>query len=84
MTCGGVSDFLEGSECIKQLLPPIRRCEIYHTLPNIPFYGATFSRGTPRLSSLISSIRQRVGVTVPPSGVMHAITCHFFRSQLQI
>jgi hypothetical protein len=46
MTCGGVGDFLEGSACIKELLPPIDRCAIYHTLPNIPFYGATFSSGT--------------------------------------
>jgi hypothetical protein len=67
MTCGGVTDFYVGSDCIKELLP-IDRCQIYHTLPNIPFYGATFSRGTPLLSSLISRIRQRVGVDVSPSG----------------
>jgi hypothetical protein len=67
MTCGGVTDFYVGSDCIKELLP-IDRCQIYHTLPNIPFYGATFSRGTPRLSSLIARIRERVGVVVSPSG----------------
>lgn len=67
MTCGSVSDFYTSSNCIKELLPPISTCQIYHMLPNIPFFGAAFSRGTPLLSSLISSIRQRAGVVVPPS-----------------
>lgn len=69
MTCGSVSDFYTSSNCIKELLPPISTCQIYHMLPNIPFFGAAFSRGTPLLSSLISSIRQRAGVVVPPSGI---------------
>jgi hypothetical protein len=69
MTCGSVSDFYMGSDCIKALLPSIQTCQIYHMLPNIPFFGAAFSRGTPLLSSLIASIRQRVGVAVPPSGI---------------
>jgi hypothetical protein len=68
MTCGSVSDFYQGSDCIRALLPPIRTCEIYHMLPNIPFFGAAFSRGTPLLSSLLDSIRRRVGCVVPPSG----------------
>ena len=68
MSCGSISDFYEGSDCIKQLLPSIKSCEIYHVLPNIPFYGATFSRGTPLFSAMIGSIRQRLGVAVKPSG----------------
>ena len=68
MTCGSVSDFYQGSDCIRALLPPIRTCELYHMLPNIPFFGAAFSRGTPLLSSLLDSIRRRVGCVVPPSG----------------
>ena len=79
MSCGSVSDFYEGSDCIKELLPPIERCQIYHVLPNIPFYGATFSRGTPMFSNLIYSIRRRLGVVVAPSGMTRAfgIGCHF-------
>lgn len=79
MSCGSVADFYEGSDCIKELLPPIERCHIYHVLPNIPFYGATFSRGTPLFSNLIDSIRRRLGVVVAPSGMTRAfgIGCHF-------
>jgi hypothetical protein len=68
MTCGSVPDFYEGSKCLHELLPPASVCSIYYVLPNIPFYGATFSRGTPLLSSLIAGIRQRLHVDVAPSG----------------
>ncbi len=68
MTCGSVTDFYESSDCIKQLFAATPACDIYHTLPNIPFYGAVFSRGTPRLSALINTIRQRAGLPAPPAG----------------
>ncbi len=70
MTCGSVADFYESSDCIRALFDPIERCNIYNMLPNIPFYGAVFSSGAPRLSALMSSIRQRVGIDAPPAGAM--------------